>query len=266
MGLAPCGPLRVLYFQAEETADDLNECLRGFHSSTGVNKAMTRRLDKNWCVISIVGRSGEEFVDVVSEEINAWKPDVIVTDPLLAFVGCDLVAQEKVTEFLRTSMGGLIQHHRIGWICTHHASKASGRGGAGSRVNRALGTIEISAFFRGIIDIDQHPKDPSLLVVEIAKRARQAQLKNPDGSLSRRVLLKTGENDISFTVVPDVAIGRSFSTPGMPNGRPPKADPKKVALFIAQQRSASKSPKEVVDAVAKEFGYSAKQAGRKVKG
>ena len=266
LGFKPCRPLKVLYIQAEEFPDDLTESLQGFHAAKAVNKVMTKTLDANWRIVSIIGLSGPEFVDVVAAQINEWHPDVIVTDPLLAFIGCDLVAQAEVTKFLRTSMNELITNHRVGWICTHHTSKASTRTGAGSKVNRALGSVEIAAYFRGVIDLALHPKDPRLVIADVTKRARQAQLKNPDGSPTRRVVYQVGDTTIGFEVVHEVSSAGTKGTSVIKsNGRPPKTDPKLVDEFIKKKAATGISAKEITGLLAKEFGYSAKQAGRLVK-
>jgi len=262
LGFVPTRKLRVLYVQNEDTLDDMHECLVGFRLQQKLTPAQVTELDRQCVIVNSVGLSGDKFVEALDDCIRKYKPDIVVTDPLLAFIGCDLTNQAKVTEFLREKMAPLMQANRCGWICVHHSSKgAAGGGYGGSKVNKALGSIEVSAFFRGIIDLERKRADANQCTLEITKRFKQAGLRSADGKLTNRLNLRCGEESISWEVDHAVAPVAVKAV-----GRPGKADKPEVEAFIAERRKAGDKNPTVVKAVAKEFGYSLKQARRYVQG
>ena len=260
LGLTPTRALKVLYVQAEDTVDDLHDSMVGFHEQHGLLKADRAILDQNWACVTAHGLAGEEFVGFLKREIEVFKPDVVITDPLLAFVGCDLTNQDGVTEFLRRGIGPMLMEQKCGWICVHHASKgASGKFG-GSKVSKSLGTVEISAFFRGVIDLERKKGDPDALVMEIAKRNRQAGLRDAEGKPVRKQEIRMGEESVSWAL--NVPVVRAADVPAKMSGRPAKIAKTDVKTFAAAQKDGGKSKTEVVKAVAAKFGYSLKQARR----
>lgn len=260
LGFTPSRKHKVLYVQNEDTLDDMHESLVGFRLQQGLTAAQVRELDAQCVIINAVGLSGDKFVDALDDCIRKYKPDIVVTDPLLAFIGCDLTNQAKVTEFLREKMAPLMQANRCGWICVHHSSKgAAGNGYGGSKVNKALGSIEIAAFFRGIIDLERKRADANGCALEVTKRFKQAGLRSDDGKLTNRLNLRCGEEHISWEVDRTVPVAVVKSV-----GRPAKADKSEVEGFIAERRKEGCRAPTIVKAVVEKFGYSDKQARRYV--
>lgn len=206
------------------------------------------------------GASGDEFVAELRRAVEMHKPDIVITDPLLAFIGCDLTDQVGVTSFLRDGMAPMLKEQRCGWICVHHSSKGAVGKSGGSKVIKGLGSIEIAAFFRGIIDLERKPSDPSITVMEVAKRFKQAGLHTPDGQPTNKLTVRTGYDIISWMV--DAAA----MTPKAPKpaGRPAKTKKDEVAAFVTEQRALGIGVVALTKAVADKFGYSTKQARRYV--
>ena len=259
LGFRPARAFRVLYIQNEDTMDDMHESLMGFVEQHGLGKAEINMIDKQCVLIHASGVSGEDFVSEVRQAIETHKPDIVITDPLLAFIGCDLIDQTGVTNFLRNGMAPVMQKNRCGWICIHHSSKGAIGKFGGSTVVKGLGSIEIAAFFRGIIDLERKPADPSLSVLEVAKRAKQAGLRSPDGQPIHRMTVRAGQDIISWTV--DASVSSTPAAP-KPAGRPAKTKKDEVAAFVAEQRALGSGVMALTKAVADKFGYSTKQARR----
>lgn len=260
LGLTPARGMRVLYVQNEDTKDDMHESLTGFIEQHGLSKAECGIIDKQCVLVNVSGLSGDSFVSKVRELIETYRPDIVITDPLLAFIGCDLVNQTEVTAFLRDGMAPVLKENRCGWICVHHSSKgAVGRSG-GSKVVKGLGSIEIAAFFRGIIDLERKPSDPSVMIMEVAKRGRQADLRTTDGQRTNKLTVRTGSEIISWMVD---AAAMAPKAP-KPAGRPAKSKKDDVAAFVAEQRTEGLDNAALTKAVAERFDYSLKQARRYV--
>jgi hypothetical protein len=260
LGFTPARSLRILYVQNEDTMDDMHESLMGFVEQQGLGKAERSMIDTNCVLIHSSGVSGDEFVAELRREVETHKPDIVITDPLLAFIGCDLTDQVGVTSFLRDGMAPMLKEQRCGWICVHHSSKGAIGKFGGSKVVRGLGSIEIAAFFRGIIDLERKPSDPSISVMEVAKRAKQAGLRTPDGQPTNKLTVRTGRDTISWTVD---AAAMAPAAP-KPAGRPAKSKKDDVAAFVSEKRMGGADDKALTKAVAEHFGYSVKQARRYV--
>jgi RecA-family ATPase len=112
LGFKPVRALKVLYIQNEDTMDDMHESLMGFVQQHGLSKADLNLINDNCVLVHASGLSGEEFVLEVRHAVEKHKPDIVITDPLLAFIGCDLTDQVGVTTFLRDGMAPLLQTHR----------------------------------------------------------------------------------------------------------------------------------------------------------
>lgn len=266
LGLKPSGPLKVLYIQTEDTVDDIHESMVGYAGQHGLSAADQDRLDRNWICVNAAGYTRGEFLDGLEAQMEAHRPDVIIADPLLAFIGCDLTNQAGMTEFLRVGLAPMLEGKRCGLICVHHSAKAAAGKYTGSKVAKALGSIEIAAFFRGIIDLERKPGDPDTLLMEIVKRAKQAQLLSADGRLLRKLTVHTGTDSIAWTR--EESALETAPPPPRPKksvGSPPKAAKADVEEFVKKQRATGKADAVIIKAVAKEFGYSAKHAGRFVK-
>jgi hypothetical protein len=258
LGLTPARSLRILYVQNEDTMDDMHESLSGFVEQHGLGKAEHRLIDKNCVLIHSSGACGNEFVAELSRAVEMHKPDLVITDPLLAFIGCDLTDQVGVSEFLRIGMAPMLQKNRCGWVCVHHASKGALGKFGGSALTKGLGSIEIAAFFRGIIDLARKPSDPNIIIMELAKRGRQADLRTPDGQRTNKLILRTGSDIISWMM--DLA-AMAPKAP-KPTGRPGKAKKDDVTAFVSEKRKEGIDNAGLTKAVAEQFGYSIKQARR----
>lgn len=258
LGFTPARSLRILYVQNEDTMDDMHESLLGFVEQHGLGKAERGLIDKNCVLIHSSGSSGDEFVAELRREVETHKPDIVITDPLLAFIGCDLTDQVGVTNFLRNGMAPMLKELRCGWICVHHSSKGAIGKFAGSAVTRGLGSIEIAAFFRGIIDLARKPSDPNVMIMEVAKRGRQADLRTPDGQRTNKLMLRIGSEFISWMAD---AVAMASKAP-KPAGRPGKAKKDDVAAFVTEKRKEGLDNAALTKTVAEHFGYSIKQARR----
>ena len=94
VGITPNGAFRVLYIQAEDTVDDLAESLQGYlkHDLRG-DPAKRKLLEENLTVVTLVAEDGADFIARLDQLCEEHEPDVVVVDPLLAYLGCDVVDQ-----------------------------------------------------------------------------------------------------------------------------------------------------------------------------
>jgi RecA-family ATPase len=257
VGIRPNGEFRVLYIQTEDTVDDMAESFQGYAAHDLENdEALVKILNENLTVMTVVGTDGLDFLRLVDELCEKHTPDVVIVDPLLAFIGCDVVDQRAVTTFLRGNLRPILLKHNCGFIGVHHSRKDKG----GPGIDQAIGAMEFAAFFRGVINLivkeDRHRE----VTLKAVKRQRQLGWVDAQGSRTDTKYMLKAEDGVYFTEVSDFAPGAKR----LRAGRRPKADLSKVADFIKGARSAGVADKVIVEGVAKEFGYCKKQAQRHV--
>lgn len=256
LGVRPTAPLNVLYIQAEDTVDDLAESMQGFSKHTlNSEDDLVEQLEKNLTIVTVVGQSGDEFLAWVDKACDLHKPDILVVDPLLAFIGCDLVDQKAVTRFLRSQLQPILIRHNCGFIGVHHKRKKSD----GPDIDQSLGSMEFSAFFRGIISINVPETRHQEMTIKVAKRQRQMGWRDEAGRPTDTKYVLKGDDGIYFTEVS----GFEASTPKT-GGRPRRVNAAVVANFIRAEQSKGAADTDVADRVAKQFNYSPKQAKRYV--
>lgn len=256
-GIKPTRPFKVLSIQAEDTDEDVAESYQGYaQHELGGDAEAAALIDRNLVAITLIGIDGYELVAEIDRLCEEHKPDVVVIDPILSYIGCDVVDQKGVTTFLRKWLLPVMIKHACAVIAVHHSPKGAKNT---ALIDRALGSMEFGAFFRGILDISYVEGRPNELTLALAKRHREMGWKDEHGRPVNAKFLVKGIEGVEFGEV-------SGFEPGSKKigGRPAKVDPAVVANLIKSAKVAGKPKEEVVEQVAKEFGYSKKQAQRHV--
>ena len=252
----PNAAYKVLYIQAEDTVDDLAESFQGYAKhNLGSDATAIKALEDNLTVVTVVGKDGYEFIQLVDRLCDKHKPDVLIIDPLLAFIGCDVVDQKAVTKFLRGYLRPLLMKHNCGFIGVHHSRKDKG----GPSIDQAIGAMEFSAFFRGMIALvvrEEHHREVTLKVV---KRQRQLEWTDEEGAPTDTKFILKANDGVYFTEVTGFSLGETKT-----GGRPTKANRSDVINFIKSERAKGINDAAVVARVREVFKYSAKQAKRYV--
>ena len=137
-GLTPLRPLRIWCFQSEDSASRLvidREDITAELMDTYPEKDWR----ETWRKVDFYkypGRTGVDFLDGLNNHLDATpaeeRPDMIILNPLFAFIGGTISDSSYVTPFLR---GGTIGHdktfglqyilelYKIGVLCYHHTPK-----------------------------------------------------------------------------------------------------------------------------------------------
>ncbi|MEI6785046.1 MAG: AAA family ATPase, partial [Verrucomicrobiota bacterium] len=101
LGFSPGRPLATLIVQSENDAGDLMEQRDGIIAGLGLDEQADGILNEMVSVATVDDCSGRDFFVRLERLIRDWQPDIIILDPLLAFVGGDLSRQEVAADFLR---------------------------------------------------------------------------------------------------------------------------------------------------------------------
>ena len=125
-GIHPPKPLRVLIIQAEDDDNDLTEMA-----------AMVRWLDltpverdavsNNTHCLWINDVTGLPFTDLADKALEAFPADLLLINPLSAYVGKDLKDEESVHEFFRVWLTPVLKKRNCGMLGIHHTPKTNFR-------------------------------------------------------------------------------------------------------------------------------------------
>ena len=124
-GIEPVRPIKTLIIQAENDEGDLAEMRDGIFMGLGdaitAEECATARKSITICMVDTV--TGDAFGPLLNTLVSEHKPDVVVMDPALAYIGGDALKQMDVTRFLRTTISPVVHKHNIGLIIVHHTNK-----------------------------------------------------------------------------------------------------------------------------------------------
>jgi hypothetical protein len=120
-GLAPVRPLRVLMVQAENDGQDQARMLKGIVNALQVPNPPG--LDERLFLIWERESAGQEFLTRLRGLAGAIEPDLVIIDPLLAYLGGSASDQQVVGAFLRNGLNPISAACGCAWLLIHHAAK-----------------------------------------------------------------------------------------------------------------------------------------------
>ncbi len=130
-GIEPTRPLRIWLMQAENDEGDLAEMrdgvVAGMIRDGIIGDADARIALENIEVFTESGLTFDQLGKFLDQRLSETeiKPDLLVLDPVFAFLGADASSQAEVSEFLRGIIAPVLQRHRVALLAVHHMNKPS---------------------------------------------------------------------------------------------------------------------------------------------
>lgn len=189
-GISAAKPLTFLYVQAENDDEDLEEISQGVIKGLALAPADVDIIRRRFFVVTTHERGGFLF-SAIKMTVETLKPDVLIIDPVLAYLAGEMNAQADVTTFLRAQLHPFLRKHGMGAILVHHTPKPNRqqKGTApakGSDLAYAgAGSSEFANWARAVMTLQPLGKDAFDLV--IGKRWKRAGLKGAGGFLTDTV-------------------------------------------------------------------------------
>lgn len=123
-GIKPKRPIRILIFQAENDDGDMAEFRDGIAAGLELTADKREICFQNVLVLTEYRLTGKAFCDeVIAPQIRKHKPDLIIIDPALAYIGGNNLTQEAVGTFLRNYLNPVIKAGTCAVIIVHHTNK-----------------------------------------------------------------------------------------------------------------------------------------------
>lgn len=188
-GITPTGALRILLVQAENDDGDLAEMRDGVVAGLKLTDEDRVQYNANLRVVTETSRSGLMFVEVLNQILAANPVDLVVLDPLFAYLGCDAVDQASVTTFLRNGLNPLLTQHHCGCLLVHHTNKPSGGQSrsvvqAGDHAYLGAGSAEFANWARAVIVL-KSIGHADVFELRLGKRGARVGWKEADGVTAR---------------------------------------------------------------------------------
>jgi hypothetical protein len=225
-GIRPTKPLRILIVQAENDSKELQDMVVGALTGAKLTDQEEQLVRKNLFYVTMNGV--EEWLEKLEPFVEQLQPDIVVIDPLLAFFNGNVSEQAAMSPFLRAKIQPFLEKHRIGLIAVHHTNKP-----ATSKKDRpewqgsdfayfGSGSSELGNWFKAVVAL-RSTGHRDVFELIIGKRHRRAGLRDKDGNLTDRVLIKhspateptywelADENDLDDTKRDDlIQLGKAY--------------------------------------------------------
>lgn len=124
-GIEAVREMKILVIQAENDDGDIAEVRNGVFR--GLKADMPddgpAMIAQRIFVVCEDSATGKEFGVKLDRLLAAVRPDLVIVDPALAYLGGDALKQADVTAFCRNVLNPVIHRHNVGLILVHHTNK-----------------------------------------------------------------------------------------------------------------------------------------------
>lgn len=181
-GIACNGALKILIVQSEDSDGDIAEVWQSLKHVRNYTPTQITTLNANIRIISEKSKRGVRFLSWLRAEISAFEPDLVLLNPLQAYIDGDVTDSKDLGFFLREGLNGMNpvapDKKAFGWVIVHHTTKpATGKDRAERQWHEVMydmaGGAEIINWARGIISL-RALEEPGKFRVVLAKRGRRA--------------------------------------------------------------------------------------------
>lgn len=214
-GITPVRPLKCLLVQAENDAGDLAEEYQGVLQGLGLSPWSENQADgydekralieRNLVIRRLTTHTGERFAKAIRILIEKHRPDLVVFDPLLSFVGGDISKQEVCSQFLRAWLNPISESTGCAWVAIHHTGKppADKKARDGWQTSdwsySGIGSSELVNWTRASMVLRQCSEGTFQLM--FPKRGSRAGATHPDGTPTTTVWLQWANDGIFWNHV-----------------------------------------------------------------
>jgi hypothetical protein len=207
-GIAPIKPMKVLIIQAENDLGDIAEAFQDMiDSMTKISQGIGKYpidvevIRKNLKIVSNDSSTWDAFADTLSRQIAGHEPDIVFVDPLLAYIGKDMLKQENVSAFLRNMIGPILRQTGVTLFWIHHIVKPGGNANgqeksAEQNKYSGLGSSELQNACREVISLSE--LSPGLFTLAFTKRGGRLGLRDRDGKPIREFNIEHSPDGIMW--------------------------------------------------------------------
>ena len=128
-GIPVSGALKILITQSEDSRNDRIEMAQML-PALGLSEQEQEMAHHNVRIASVRGVAGQNFLRQLDHTLQAyeledWRADIIIINPLTAYLGGDETKPEVCTAFFRVGLDPILSRHNCAALIAHHPPKTS---------------------------------------------------------------------------------------------------------------------------------------------
>jgi len=157
--LIPTKCLKILLVQAENDEGDLAEMRDGVMCGMNLPQELALRALGNVHTLHEDSATRDALVKRLSPVLRDGEYDIMILDPLLAYLGGDASEQRDVSGFLRNQLNPMLHKYALGLVLVHHVNKPPAQSAqkadwaAGDFAYLGSGSAEFANWARAILAI-----------------------------------------------------------------------------------------------------------------
>ncbi len=192
-GFEPKKRMRVLFVQAENDQYDLKEMFAG---AVGAGNPGLLFDPEALSIVRENKTTGAVFCEKLRRCASEHKPDIIVIDPALAFLGGDASSQRDVGEFLRNFLQPVLDEVHAAAVIVHHTTKGIQTGAKTMTRNDTYaggGSAEWANVSRVVVTVNPTEIN-GVIELSVPKRGERLGWRGADSKLVIRKYLRRGDD------------------------------------------------------------------------
>lgn len=177
-GIKPARALRILYIQSEDSDGDVAEVTASIAHVLKLTPEQIAQVDARFVIVTDRTNRGAKFLHQLKLHIAAHKPDLVIINPLQAFVDGDITDSQDLGAFLREGLNALNEPAQFAYLLVHHTTKPSTGKDRQDRLWHEqmydmAGGAEIINWARAILSLKATEEEGNFNLI-LAKRGRRA--------------------------------------------------------------------------------------------
>jgi hypothetical protein len=146
-------------------------------------------------------RTGPAFINFAGKMIKRYQPDIVFADPLLAYIGGDLIKQEVASKFLRDQLNPILNKTGVAWFWIHHVGKPGSQKKGQEKTSEelkysGLSLSELQNVAREIITL--RDIGDGLFELHFGKRHRRTGIVDENGHKVRSINIRHSDHGIAW--------------------------------------------------------------------
>jgi hypothetical protein len=196
-------------FQSEGDIGDMAESFQGIHSSMRLSVQEKALCKENLKFFIESSKMGKEFIDQVRKVIVRHKLDIVVLDPITAFMGDDINEGKAVNHWCRVLLDPMLKETGCAAILVHHEGKPKAKEVTDGQTFSDLmysgtGSAHLVNYVRAVLNIRRESKDKPVFSFNLTKRGEKAGMRTIDGKPTLTIKLKHADDRVFWEMAPMV--------------------------------------------------------------
>jgi RecA-family ATPase len=206
-GIPAKHPLKMGVLQAEGDVGDMAQSFQGVMSGMRLNNDEKAMVRQHLHFFNESSKRGEDIIQLARKIIVRHKLDVIVLDPLMAYIGGNINDNVDVTNFCRGLLEPMLKETGCIAILIHHEGKPKAKEVTDGQtfsdmMYSGTGGAELVNYVRAVLNIRRESKDLPVFSFNLSKRGKEAGMRTPDGKPTLVLKLKHSDDRVFWEVAP----------------------------------------------------------------